>query len=130
MAPSDDDEALFHINDVRFGAAGKNILCVSCFSDDDCKGSRPLCNLDKFLCTTCAECVPPHDTWDCSNTTSCKFISSKTNFTTEFSEKSLPPGIPFQPISLFLKRLIIDLYSKLQLLLPHCIRHRKMRNVF
>ena len=36
MAPSDDGEALFHINDVRFGAAGKNILCVSCFSDDDC----------------------------------------------------------------------------------------------
>ena len=36
MAPSDDGEALFHINDVRFGAAGKNILCVSCFSDDNC----------------------------------------------------------------------------------------------
>ena len=36
MAPSDDSEALFHINDVRFGAAGKNILCVSCFSDDNC----------------------------------------------------------------------------------------------
>ena len=36
MAPSDDSEALFHINDIRFGAAGKNIICLSCFSDDNC----------------------------------------------------------------------------------------------
>ena len=36
MAPSDDKEALFHINDIRFGYAGKNILCVSCFSQDKC----------------------------------------------------------------------------------------------
>ena len=36
MAPSDDKEALFHINDIRFGYAGKNILCVSCFSKDKC----------------------------------------------------------------------------------------------
>ena len=36
MAPSDDNEALFHINDIRFGYAGKNILCVSCFSQDKC----------------------------------------------------------------------------------------------
>ena len=36
MAPSDDGESLFHINDLRFGAAGKNIICLSCFSDDNC----------------------------------------------------------------------------------------------
>ena len=36
MAPSDDKEALFHINNIRFGGAGKNILCVSCFSSDKC----------------------------------------------------------------------------------------------
>ena len=35
-APSDDKEALFHINDIRFGGAGKNVLCVSCFSSDKC----------------------------------------------------------------------------------------------
>ena len=36
MAPSDDGEALFHINDIRFGYSGKNLLCVSCFSNDKC----------------------------------------------------------------------------------------------
>ena len=36
MAPSDDGEALFHINDIRFGYSGKNLLCVSCFSADKC----------------------------------------------------------------------------------------------
>ena len=36
MAPSDDNEALFHINDIRFGYSGKNLLCISCFSRDKC----------------------------------------------------------------------------------------------
>ena len=34
--PSDDKEALFHVNNIRFGGAGKNVLCVSCFSSDKC----------------------------------------------------------------------------------------------
>ena len=44
MTPSDDGEALFHINDIRFGNAGRNILCLGCFSADTCSTEDSITN--------------------------------------------------------------------------------------
>ena len=43
MTPSENQEALLHINDVRFGSAGKNVLCMSCISADPAKTSDAMC---------------------------------------------------------------------------------------
>ena len=57
MAPSENQEALMHINDVRFGSAGKNILCLSCISTDNCATQATIdsggyrTNLKKFYST-------------------------------------------------------------------------------
>ena len=43
MTPSENQEGLLHINDVRFSSAGKNVLCMSCISADPSVTSDTMC---------------------------------------------------------------------------------------
>ena len=57
MTPSDDQEALMHIRDIRFASAGKKFLCVSCISHDNCATKASIetgymTNLQKMYTTT------------------------------------------------------------------------------